>query len=165
MNQPQPGQRLDPGFCCGATAVYNGSGLAYFRHKDWLGSSRLATTWQHGVYSKEAYAPFGEAYNEAGTVDSSFTGQDQDSSCNSTFVFRRHDPVAGRWLSPDPSGWGAVRTNNPQSLNRYTYLMNNPMAAVDPNGLSCSISDGSGGGDCSGADYNGYYVSGSSNST
>ena len=44
----------------GDTAIYNASGLSYLRHTDWLGSSRLATTWAHAVYSKEAYAPFGE---------------------------------------------------------------------------------------------------------
>jgi len=85
--------------------------LNFIRHKDWLGSSRLATTWAHGVYSKEAYAPFGETYNEAGTPDRSFTGQDQDTVTGSTgtgiydFLFRKYDPSAGRWLSPDPGGW------------------------------------------------------------
>jgi hypothetical protein len=44
----------------GGTAVYNASSLNYIRHKEWLGSSRLATTWAHAVYSKESYAPFGE---------------------------------------------------------------------------------------------------------
>ena len=28
----------------GVQAVYNGSGLQYYRHADWLGSSRFATT-------------------------------------------------------------------------------------------------------------------------
>ena len=28
----------------GSTAVYNSSSLAYYRHSDWLGSSRLAST-------------------------------------------------------------------------------------------------------------------------
>ena len=62
----------------GGTAVYNSTGLSFIRHKDRLGSSRLATTWAHAVYSKESYAPFGETYNEAGTADRSFTGQDQN---------------------------------------------------------------------------------------
>jgi len=52
-------------------------------------------------------------------------------------VFRKYDPSAGRWLSPDPSGWNAVNASNPQSLNRYAYVMNNPMSAVDLDGLSC----------------------------
>ena len=84
----------------GSTAVYNASGLNYIRHKDWLGSSRLATTWAHAVYSKEAYAPFGETYNEAGTADRSFTGQDQNVVTNSggtgvyDYLFRKYDPSA-----------------------------------------------------------------------
>ena len=127
----------------GDTAIYNAGGLNYLRHTDSLNSSRLATTWGHAVYSKVAYAPFGETYNEAGTPDRSFTGQDQDVVSGSAgsgvydFLFRKYDPSAGRWLSPDPSGWGAVSLSAPQSLNRYAYVQNNPMQAVDPTGLDC----------------------------
>jgi len=134
----------------GSTAVYNASGLNYIRHKDWLGSSRLATTWAHAVYAKEAYAPFGETYNEAGTADRSFTGQDQNVVTNSggtgvyDYLFRKYDPSAGRWLSPDPYGWNAVNGTDPQSLNRYAYVENQPMKAIDPFGLIlCISSDGS----------------------
>jgi len=125
----------------GSTAIYNSTGLDYIRHTDWLGSSRLATTWNHTVYSKEAYAPFGETYNEAGTPDRSFTGQDQDVVTGSggtgvyDFLFRKYDPSAGRWLSPDPYGWGAVDLTTPQSLNRYAYVANGPLAFTDPLGL------------------------------
>jgi RHS repeat-associated protein len=128
----------------GGTAIYNGSGLNYIRHKDWLGSSRLATTWAHAVYSKEAYAPFGETYYEAGTPDRSFTGQDQDVVTGSggtgvyDYLFRKYDPSAGRWLSPDPSGWTVVSPPDPQSLNRYAYVENMPTNAFDPNGLDCA---------------------------
>jgi len=103
----------------GGTAIYNGSGLNYIRHTDWVGSSRLATTWAHTIYSKEAYAPFGETYNEAGTADRSFTGQDQDVVTGSggtgvyDYLFRKYDPSAGRWLSPDPAGWQTVSLHNP----------------------------------------------------
>ncbi|MGA9669417.1 MAG: RHS repeat-associated core domain-containing protein, partial [Terracidiphilus sp.] len=133
----------------GSTAIYNGTGLNYIRHKDWLGSSRLATTWSHTVYSKEAYAPFGETYNEAGTPDRSFTGQDQDVATGSggsgvyDFLFRKYDPAAGRWLSPDPYGWNAVNGTDPQSLNRYAYVENQPLNAIDLAGLAtCVSSDG-----------------------
>jgi len=128
----------------GSTAVYNASGLNFIRHKDWLGSSRLATTWAHAVYSKEAYAPFGETYNEAGTADRSFTGQDQNVVTNSggtgvyDYLFRKYDPSAGRWLSPDPAGWNAVAPTYPQSLDRYAYAQNNPMSFTDPSGLDCA---------------------------
>jgi len=154
----------------GDTAIYNQSGLSYLRHTDWLGSSRLATTWAHAVYSKTAYAPFGETYNEAGTADRSFTGQDQDVVSGSggtgayDFLFRKQDPSAGRWLSPDPYGWGAVNPTNPQSLNRYSYALNNPLTLVDPNGLDpCDDYSTEGGyeGDCDSygdpaEDYTGY---------
>jgi RHS repeat-associated protein len=154
----------------GSTAVYNSTGLNYIRHKDWLGSSRLATKWDHTVYSKEAYAPFGETYNEAGTADRSFTGQDQNVATGSggsgeyDFLFRRYDPSAGRWLSPDPSGWRAVNQAAPQSLNRYAYVLNNPMSLTDPTGLDCIWQDNgqisTKTGDCptTGAGANGVYI-------
>jgi RHS repeat-associated protein len=154
----------------GETAVYNANGLEFIRHTDWLGSSRLATTWAHAVYSKEAYAPFGETYNEAGTPDRSFTGQDQDTVTGSTgtgiydFLFRKYDPSAGRWLSPDPAGWGVVDQGDPQSFNRYAYVENQPLSATDPEGLDCVWMSGGGVsvsfGDCptTGAGANGTYI-------
>jgi len=134
----------------GGTAIYNSSGLDYIHHKDWLGSSRLTTTWAHAVYSKESYAPFGETYNEQGTADRSFTGQDQNVVTGSggtgvyDYLFRKYDPSAGRWLSPDPDGWGAVSQADPQSLNRYAYVENQPMNADDPDGLSCVYDNSTG---------------------
>ncbi len=61
----------------GATAVYSGSplSLAWYRHPDWLGSSRIASTPSRTVYYDGSYEPFGESYGETGTVDRSFTGQ------------------------------------------------------------------------------------------
>ena len=53
----------------GAQAVYNTSGLQYYRHPDWLGSSRLATTPSRTKYFDVAYAPFGENYAGSGTQD------------------------------------------------------------------------------------------------
>jgi RHS repeat-associated protein len=154
VQQAQPGGPLVKGTVSlpgGDTAIYNFSGLSYLRHTDWLGSSRLATTWNHGVYSKESYAPFGETYNEGGTPDRSFTGQDQDVVTGSQgtgiyeFMFRKYDPAAGRWLSPDPLGWGSASLDKPQSLNRYTYAMNSPLSNVDPSGLdACAYSNGDG---------------------
>ena len=39
----------------------------------------------------------------------------------------------GRWLSPDPL---AGDVSNPQSLNRYAYVLNNPTSLIDPLGLT-----------------------------
>ena len=129
------GQTLQKAFIplpTGATAVYTSAGLAYYRHSDHLGSSRLATTPSRTLYSSTAYAPFGEPYAEAGATDRSFTGKDEDTTSGMyDFLERRYNPTAGRWLSPDPAGLGAVDPTNPQTWNRYAYVGNNPLALVD----------------------------------
>jgi RHS repeat-associated protein len=127
----------------GAQAVYNSSGLQYYRHPDWLGSSRLASTTSRTLYYSGAYAPFGENYVPLGTQDLSFTGQNQDTESSGAggvgglydFLYREHSPVQGRWLSPDPSGLAAVNASDPQSWNRYAYVGNRPLNSTDPLGL------------------------------
>ncbi len=134
------GQTLQKAFVAlptGATAVYTASGLAYYRHADWLGSSRLATTPIRTKYYDVAYAPFGENYSGSGTTDLSFTGQNQDTVTGlHDFLFREYHPASGRWISPDPAGRDAADLTNPQTWNRYAYVMNNPLEYVDPLGLA-----------------------------
>jgi hypothetical protein len=50
--------------------------------------------------------------------------------------------MSGRWLTPDPVGGDLT---NPQSLNRYAYVLNQPTTLTDPSGL-VSIPPGFGGG-------------------
>ncbi|MGH8428092.1 MAG: RHS repeat-associated core domain-containing protein [Gammaproteobacteria bacterium] len=45
---------------------------------------------------------------------------------------RLYDPSIGRWLSPDPT---VPDGYDGQSLNRYSYVLNNPMTLTDPLGL------------------------------
>jgi len=130
----------------GATAVYTSSGLAYYRHSDWLGSSRLASTTSRTVYYDGAYAPYGENYAEMGTQDRDLTGQNQDTISSGSyplydFLYREHHPTWGRWLSPDRAGHAPVDPEDPQTWNRYAYLRNSPTASIDLAGLtaaSCS---------------------------
>ena len=120
----------------GATVVYTASGIAYYRHSDWLGGSRVASTPSRTKYYDVAYAPFGESYAGSGTTDLSFTGQNQDAvGGHDDFLFRELNPVHGRWISPDPAGAAAVNPNDPQSWNRYAYVANHPLDSVDPLGL------------------------------
>jgi hypothetical protein len=42
------------------------------------------------------------------------------------------DSAEGHWLSPDPL---AGDISNPQSLNRYAYVLDNPTTLTDPLGL------------------------------
>jgi RHS repeat-associated protein len=134
------GQTLVKGFAQlpgGGTAVYTPGVLpAYYRHSDWLGSSRLATTPSRTVYYDTAYAPFGEAYVETGTNDRSFTDQNQDTiSGLHDFMFREYNPAHGRWMSPDPAGMKAANLENPQTWNRYAYTGNTPLQSIDWLGL------------------------------
>jgi RHS repeat-associated protein len=125
----------------GATAVYKpGVAPAYYRHADWLGSSRLSIQTGHTKYFDSSYAPFGENYAGAtgtgGAVDLKFTGANQDIiSGLYDFLYREYHPVQGRWISPDPAGLAAVDMTNPQTWNRYAYVGNNPTGVVDPLGL------------------------------
>jgi RHS repeat-associated protein len=106
-------------------------------------SSRLASTASRTMYFDGAYAPFGELYAGAGTSNWSnwsFTGQTMDLGNDSVtgifdFPLRQQSPNQGRWLVPDPAGMAAVDITNPQTWNRYAYVMNNPLSNIDPLGL------------------------------
>ncbi len=136
-----------------ATAVYTSSGLDHYRHADWLGSARLTSSPSQSVLSTTAYAPFGETYAPSGTADPSFTGQNSDTVTGDYDFLAREYSTQGRWSSPDKAGLGAANTGNPQSWNRYAYVLNNPLSITDPTGLdpgSCGNPFEDGGIDCSG---------------
>ena len=50
------------------------------------------------------------------------------------FLARYYSSVQGRFTSPDPTLL-SVNGFNPQTWNRYTYVLNNPLAFIDPDGL------------------------------
>jgi RHS repeat-associated protein len=130
---PLPGGATMYSFLSGGTA-------RYFQHKDWLGSARL----ESGIVNRteeydRAFAPFGEAYDKFDLSSGvNFTGDTQDIS---GVLFdtpnRELQPNQGRWISPDPAGLAAVDPTNPQSWNRYAYVLNNPLSLIDPAGLDC----------------------------
>jgi RHS repeat-associated protein len=133
----------------GSTAVLVGStgSTKHTLHTDWLGSSRLATSYVSRTLAYDAaYSPYGENYAGKGSYsyDADFTGQFQDTTAGlDDFLYREYSPAQGRWISPDPSGFSAVDPTNPQSWNRYAYVLNNPLSAIDPLGLECVWDDGS----------------------
>jgi len=93
-------------------------------------------------YGDVAYAPFGETYSIRNTPYLAFTGQQQGTvSGTYDFLYRKYNPVQGRWISPDPAGLTAVSSANPQSWNRYAYVSDNPLIYGDPLGLDCVYID------------------------
>jgi RHS repeat-associated protein len=128
----------------GAAAEYLSWGLSHYRHADWLGSLRLESSTAHAILDDNAYAPFGEPYSQTGNGEISFTGQNKDTLwLQYDFLARQYDPKQGRWVSPDPVGASLGDPTNPQSLNLYAYVLNNPLSSTDPLGLFCVWDDGS----------------------
>ncbi|MBN2420314.1 MAG: RHS repeat-associated core domain-containing protein [Deltaproteobacteria bacterium] len=80
------------------------------------------------------YMPFGSQRNHSGTDASAykFTDQELDSE-NGLYNYnaRLYDPFIGRFISPDTI---IPQPYNPQSLNRYSYCLNNPLRYTDPSG-------------------------------
>jgi RHS repeat-associated protein len=65
-----------------------------------------------------------------------FTGKARDSESGPDFVGARYYGNAlGRFTSPDPNGTGLRHLLNPQKLNKYSYVLYNPMSFFDPNGV------------------------------
>ncbi|MGH9624431.1 MAG: RHS repeat-associated core domain-containing protein, partial [Bryobacteraceae bacterium] len=124
----------------GAAEVWTPS-TVYYRHADWLGTSRLASNTNRTIYYDGAYAPFGQPYAESGITARNFTGMDQDFvSGLYDFPAREYNGNEGRWPSPDPAGLAAVNPADPQSWNRYAYVRNSPLGLTDPLGLAPPIS-------------------------
>ncbi len=87
--------------------------------------------------SAQGHAPFGEVWYQtaspAWTSKWKFTSYERDAeSGNDYATFRYHVNRLGRFSSPDPI---AGSLGNPQSLNRYAYVGNDPTNLIDPLGL------------------------------
>jgi RHS repeat-associated protein len=62
-----------------------------------------------------------------------------DSSGLYYYNARYYDPSIGRFISPDTV---VPSPASPQSLNRYSYCLNNPLKYIDPSGTTVQIGDG-----------------------
>jgi len=117
-------------------ATYANS-TTYFALNDWLGSKRVVTKYDGTVAQMCMNLPFGDELICSATdlSEQHFTGQihDQESG-NDYFNARYYSNGTGRFMSPDPTGGSLL---NPQTLNKYSYGLNNPLINIDPTGLDC----------------------------
>ncbi|MDP3703655.1 MAG: RHS repeat-associated core domain-containing protein, partial [Candidatus Omnitrophota bacterium] len=107
-----------------------------FVHGDHLGSTNVLTDATGTQQARLTYSPFGELASATGAdgVVHRFTGQRFDQSTGLYFYQARYyDPSIGRFLSADPIVQDPA---DPQFLNRFAYVRNNPLRFVDPSGLS-----------------------------
>ncbi len=113
------------------------SGLILTYFTDPLGSSRYIQGAGGLTHAESDYYPFGGERVISNTLASAnnykFTGMERDSESGLDHtLFRQFTSTYGRWLSPDPDCFGCT---NPQKLNRYAYVLNNPVSTTDPSGL------------------------------
>lgn len=89
------------------------------------------------MYNDLACAPFGEQYAQAGSTgvtDTSFAGNNEDTTTNLYDAQAREYGIQGRWPSPDPAGLKAVNPSDLQTWNRYAYVRNNALLLTDVSG-------------------------------
>jgi RHS repeat-associated protein len=144
----------------GVQSIPSATGDTTYYIGDQLGSTRLTMSSSGWPLSSYTYYPFGQEQNP--TLDPNhykFTGQERDAESNLDYFEARHYSfAAGRFMSPDPYD-GSMDLRYPQTLNRYSYVGNNPLGYTDPTGLDgnpisvigglggCLGAAGSGGGD------------------
>ena len=113
--------------------------LVHFVHADHLGSASVITDANGEVVRRLQYGPWGsQRLNQAVTVSEGsdpsegYTGQRYSSGTGLLYYGARfYDPEIGRFIQPysmvpDPT--------SPQTLNRYTYVRNDPLNRTDPTG-------------------------------
>lgn len=115
---------------------------------DTLGSPRILTNARGQIVARRDFMPFGEElapdptyrtaslkYGSADRVRQKFTGYQRDDESDLDFAEARYyNHSHGRFTAVDPllaSGQSA----NPQTFNRYAYVMNSPLRFTDPLGL------------------------------
>ncbi len=120
-----------------AQKVAGTDNIIYF-HPDHLGSTSIVTNATGSVTENIQYFPFGETrqdyvpLNGGDPTSYKYTSQEFDAETSLYYYNARYyNPVMGRFISadtivPDP--------RNPQAFNRYSYVQNNPLRYVDPEG-------------------------------
>jgi RHS repeat-associated protein len=112
-------------------------------------SVRLTLNSSGAVVGQQGHLPFGEDFAESGTQQKQhFTNYERDSESGTDYaVNRQYNQSVGRFNRVDPKAGVA---DNPQSLNRYSYTLNNPVGLIDPNGLWHTLPSGEAVGDFAG---------------
>jgi RHS repeat-associated protein len=110
------------------------SGTLYYLHTDHLGSTSVTSNASGAQVGSQTYYTYGAVRTTSGTLqtDYTFTGQRLDADAGLLYYGARYyDWVLGRFISADTI---VPNPYNPQALNRYSYVYNNPLRYTDPTG-------------------------------
>ncbi len=120
-------------------ATKDSSGTLQFIHEDHISSSNVVTDSSGNQAALLEYDPYGSTVTQTGSANPKhkFTGQEEDSTARLYFYNARYyDPQLGRFVSADIF---VANPENPQDLNRYSYVNNNPIRYTDPTGYKKSF--------------------------
>ena len=108
-----------------------------YHHPDTRQSASLITNNLGQTISREPFAPYGSPYSSFYREGPGYAGHVTDSNTGLTYMQQRfYDPIAMRFLSPDPM---AVDHGTAWNFNRYNYAAGNPYKFVDPDGRAVDI--------------------------
>ncbi len=117
-----------------------------YHFSDHLGTPRVITDAAGTVLSRHDYYPYGMELTPWTDGEShKFTGNERDTESGlDNFGARYNSSGLGRFMSADPLkiGGDVVDLSNPQAWNAYTYVINNPLNVVDPDGLDYNLIGG-----------------------
>ncbi len=122
-------------------ASLDSAGALRYYLTDHLNSANLVVDSSGQVVELAEYAPYGQLSRRTGAMNTpfKFTGQRLDAESGLYYMNARYyDPELGRFAAPDTV---TPDSFNPQSLNRYTYALNNPILFTDPSGNFFIIDD------------------------
>ncbi|MFY0565417.1 FG-GAP-like repeat-containing protein [Archangium lansingense] len=113
-------------------AKRDASGPTWY-HQDHLGSVRALTNQSGQKVASYDYSAFGATLASSSSVANSrgYGGHEVDDTGLVYMNARYYDPQLGRFISPDAL---VPSSGNPQALNRYAYVYNNPISNTDPTG-------------------------------
>jgi RHS repeat-associated protein len=112
-------------------ATLQGGGINYYT-RDHL-SVRKTYDASANLLGQQGHFPFGESWYTQGTSAKwQFTSYERDPESGNDYALARfHVNRLGRFSSPDPL---AGPLEDPQSLNRYSYALNDGINLIDPSG-------------------------------
>jgi RHS repeat-associated protein len=118
-------------FADGERVAKKDSTGTYFFHPDHLDGVNAVTNAAGAVVAKTSYLPFGEI-RQGGQEKFSYTGKEKDKATDLYYFDSRFNSPELRHFTQadiaDPD------LDDPQDLNRYAYVGNNPLSYVDPDG-------------------------------
>ena len=113
-------------------------GTIIFYINDPLGSPLILMDGDGNIVKRYRFDPWGNLEAQWGTEPNHylFTGKEKDENGLYYFGARYYNPRLGRFVTPDPRTLNPkdMKLENPQSLNSYSYCINNPLRYIDPTG-------------------------------